>query len=167
MRSVVCALAGLAAVAGAARAEEGDRALSVYAGYGTFTATEDLRPEGLVLGTDYERGLSSSLAWRLSAGGGVYYDVGAAYTGQATIGITYLFDVLKYVPYANLGVGVMLAAGSEIDTELVPLVELGLGLDFLRSREFSWGIQLRFETFANQNSFATAGLRATWRWGFF
>jgi hypothetical protein len=165
----VAALAAVvvgAAVAPAALASEDDRAFSLFAGYGRFTVPDRVA-DGGVLGVDYERGLTDAVSLRASAGGGLYASDGLAYSGQAVLGITYLFDVLRYVPYANLGVGAIVMSGDTIDTTVEPLVELGLGLDILQSRETSWGVQVRYETLTNEPSYLTAGLRLTWRWGFF
>jgi hypothetical protein len=165
MRSLVV-LAALSAAAGAAAADEGEQALSLTASYARFSIP-DWSPHGGVIGADYERGVSDALAVRASAGGGAYFGDGTHYSAHAVVGITYAFDVVKYVPYANLGAGGILIGGGGIDLDVHPLVELGIGLDFLREPDFSWGLQVRFESFVEQTAFFTAGARATWRWGFF
>lgn len=163
----VAALLLVLAMAGPSVASEGESALSVSFGYGTYSVP-DYRPNGGVLGLDYERGFSDALSFRVSGGAGLYYGDGqTTYSGQLTVGMTYLFDVIKYVPYANLGVGGIAIAGGDLDSRLSALVELGVGIDVLHSRTFSYGIQLRFETLLQETSFFTAGARATWRWGFF
>lgn len=171
MKSWLCAVAVVALSGGVAHAGEDDRSLSVFAGYGTYTIP-DHSPDGGVLGLDYERGFSDSMSLRASGGVGMYPfddgDLSASYSGHATLGLTYLFDVLKYVPYANLGAGAIVLTGGPVeDTTVKALLELGLGLDILHSRSFSYGIQVRLESFIQETSFFTAGVRATWRWGFF
>jgi hypothetical protein len=157
----------LVSAAAPAAASDGESALSVSLGYGTYSIP-DTNPHGGVLGVEYERGFSDALSWRVSAGGGGYALNGQlSYSGHLIAGITYLFDVLKYVPYANLGVGGIVIGGGDVDTQVNGLIELGAGLDVLHSRSFSYGVQLRFESFVSQTSFFTAGVRATWRWGFF
>lgn len=147
-------------------ASDDESALSVSLGYGTYTIP-DYRPDGSVLGVEYERGFSDTFSWRVAGGAGGYYGSDLlTYSGHVVFGLTYLFDVIKYVPYANLGVG-GIVIGGDVDTRLSALVELGLGLDVLRSRSFSYGVQIKFESFVQQTSFFTAGMRATWRWGFF
>ncbi len=160
------AAALLLALPAPVQASEDDRAFSVSLAYGTFSIP-DHSPDGGVVGVDYERGISESIALRASGGAGAYYGSGLAYSAHASIGLTYAFDVIKYVPYANLGVGGIVIDGSDIDADVYPLLELGVGLDILKSREFSWGFQARFETYAANTSFFTAGTRLTWRWGFF
>jgi hypothetical protein len=171
MRSSLCAVAILALMAGSAGADEDDRSISVFGGYGTYAIPEHT-PDGGVVGLDYERGFSDAMSLRASGGFGLYLldddDMGPSYSGHATIGLTYLFDVLKYVPYVNVGVGgIVLAGGPVEDVRLDALLELGIGLDILHSRTFSYGVQARLETFIQETSFFTAGVRATYRWGFF
>lgn len=160
------AAAVLCAAAPTASADEGETALSVTLGYATF-AIPDHDPHGAALGLDYERGVTDALWLRGSAGGGVYHQDGPAYSGHAVLGLTYALDVLKYVPYANLGIGAIAVTGDELDTGVHPLLEIGGGLDILVDRGFSWGVQARFESFLDRTAFFTAGARLTWRWGFF
>ena len=167
LSGIAAAAVALALVAPEAAASEGERAFSVSLNYGHFELDEDIAPDGGVIGFDFERGLSDAISLRASAGGGVYYEDGMAYSGHAVLGFTYLFDVLKYVPYANLGVGAIVVNGSGFDTTVEPLIEIGFGLDILQDREFSWGFQARYETYTNKTRFFTVGMRATWRWGFF
>ena len=164
---IAVAAAILLCAARPSAASDDESALSVSLGYGTY-AVPDSNPHGSVLGVDYERGFSDALSFRASGGAGAYYgNDQLTYSGHLVLGITYLFDVIKYVPYANLGLGGIAIFGEEDGTRLSPLVELGVGVDVLHSRTFSYGVQLRFETFLQETSFFTGGLRATWRWGFF
>ncbi len=134
--------------------------------YGRY-AIPDHAPNGTVLGIDYERGFSDALSLRLSGGGGTYFGSSQTYSGHMTVGITYLFDVIKYVPYANVGIGGLVLGGGDVDTQVTGLIELGVGLDVLHSRSFSYGVLVRFESLVQSTSFFTAGARVTWRWGFF
>jgi hypothetical protein len=169
LAAAVCAVAVLCPAPAAA--SEGESALSVYLGYGTYAVVdEDERPSGhgTVIGLDFERGVSDALSLRVSGGGGGYLgDDRTTYSGQFTVGITYLLDVVKYVPYVNVGLGGIVIGGGGMNTEFAGLLELGGGVDILHSRSFSYGVQLRFESFIEQTAFFTAGVRATWRWGFF
>ena len=162
--------AALAALPAPVQAADGERALSLGLGYATYTQP-GYNPHGAVLGMDFERGFSDALSWRVSGGAGAYYRNGLSFSGHLTIGLTYLFDVLKYVPYANVGVGGIViggdAGGGESDIDVSPLAEIGVGLDILRSRTASYGVYIRFETLLQETSFLTAGVRSTWRWGFF
>ena len=155
-----------------AQASEDDRSLSVSLMYGRY-AIPGLAPHGGVLGVDFERGFSDALALRVSGGGGTYFGETQSYSGHLTVGVTYLFDVIKYVPYANIGIGgIVLSGGTNedgeaVDTEISGLIELGFGVDVLHSRSFSYGVLLRFESFVESTAFFTVGARVTWRWGFF
>lgn len=151
-----------------AAADEGETALSGSLSFATF-AVPDHDAVGGALGIDYERGLTRSLWLRASAGGGLYSeDDSLAGSVHGTVGVTYAFDVLKYVPYANLGIGgIYVGGGSLEESHLEPLVEIGGGLDILVSRNVSWGLVARFESFLDRTAFFTAGARLTYRWGFF
>jgi hypothetical protein len=165
--SAVLAAAIVAGTPSGARAGEDDRSLSVSLSYGLYSIP-DHSPSGSVLGLDYERGFSEALSFRASTGAGVYFaDEGRSYSGHLVVGITYLLDVLKYVPYVNLGVGGILLGGGGVETDLSALLEMGVGLDVLHSRSFSYGVVVRFESYIQETSFFTAGARLTWRWGFF
>ena len=153
---------------GAAQASEGERTLSVSAGYATFRG-DDRTPHGGAVGVGYEYGLSDALWLRGSGTAGGYADDGSfAWSSHATVGVTYVFDVLKYVPYANLGAGVLLTDSGADDAPIAvdPIVELGVGLDVLASRERSYGGYVRVSTLSNTTLF-TAGFRLSWRSGFF
>jgi hypothetical protein len=162
---VLLACLGLAPAPAAAA--DGENSLSVYLGYGTYQLGE-LQPHGSVLELAYERGFSDALSWHVIGGGGLYRGGGAlAYSGQLSAGFTYVLDVLRYVPYVTAGVGGVVTGGGDQGTTLSPLIALGAGLDILHSRRFSYGIELRVESLLARTSFFTAGVRATWRWGYF
>lgn len=159
-------LVALAAAPAPVLAADGESALSLSLGYATYIQPE-YNPHGGALGMAYERGFSDALSWRISGGAGAYYRDDLTYSGHLTAGLTYLFDVLKYVPYVNAGLGGIVIAGGDRGVDVKPLIELGAGLDILRSRTSSYGVYVRFETLLQETSFFTAGARVTWRWGFF
>jgi hypothetical protein len=155
-------------------AGEDDRSFSVDLGFTTFTAGEELLPYGGFAGVEYDRGISESFAWRLAASGALLYedgnedlDGGMVWRAQAVGGLVYLFDVLKYVPYATIGLGAVARGGGPVETDLHPVLELGGGLDLLRSRTFSWGGYVRVSSYLDDEAAFTIGGRATWRWGLF
>jgi hypothetical protein len=160
----------------AALAAEGERAFGVGIDYSTWTVIQDhpgtdddsLTAHGVALAADYEYGWNDTLWLRASASGG-YYAVpdGNGWATGGTIGITYALDVLRYVPLIQAGVGALVIGGDGVDTEVKPVVELGIGLAVLESRTFSWGFVARFDAFASQAVFLTVGPRVTWRWGYF
>jgi len=150
-----------------AAADRGESTLSVDVSFASF-AISDQDGLGGALGVDYERGLSDAF-WLRAAAGGAYYrrDEGGAYAGSGAVGLTYVVDVVKYVPYLSVGLGAVFLDGAAIDGELHPTVEIGIGLDFLTRRGLSYGAFARFGSFLEDSSFFTAGLRMTWRWGLF
>jgi hypothetical protein len=178
---VVCALV---ASSGVARAD-GDRALSLGLGYATFSlpgvqkqgsnmVPPDITPYGggqLTLA--YEHGLSTDLSLRIEGAGGAFY--GGAQKGQsdfsmatlADAGVVFRFDVTKYVPYAFAGVGGVLATGGPIETDATFVLALGGGVDWLKSRDRSYGIEVRLASFAGDITVFTIGVRASRRWGYF
>ena len=165
------AVVGLTLAAGAspstAAADDGERALSVSAGYSSFAIPEH-EPPGGALGLEYEHGIGDTMWFRAAAAGGVYGgDDGPAYAGLGSVGITYVVDVLKYLPYLHAGVGGALLGGGVIETQVHPLIELGAGVDLLRSRDLSYGLWARIGSFIDDSATVGAGFRVTWRWGFF
>jgi len=154
-----------------AAAGEDDRSLSMSASYATYSSGDN-SPAGTALGLEYERGFGDAMSFRVDGGGGVYFaslgkDGKTSYSTHATVGLTYAFDVVRYMPYATVGLGGIWIFGGDQDAKLNGLVEFGIGLDVLESRRFSWGVQARLESFVQETSFFTAGVRATYRWGFF
>jgi len=157
----------LALLAGPARADDGESAISISAGYASFAIPEH-EPPGGALGLEYEHGLSDVFWLRAAAAGGVYgADGGPSYAAQGSIGLTYVVDVVKYIPYLHLGIGGVGVFGGAVDRQLHPVAELGAGLDILARRDLSWGPWLRLASFLDDSEFVSGGLRLSWRWGFF
>src|SRR2546422_478038 len=82
-------------------------------------------------------------------------------------GLPPVFDVLRVVPYVDLGGGVLAAGSGGVTTTAKGIMELGAGLDVLMSRQWSWGVTVKFDAFASQATVFVAGARLTYRWGFF
>lgn len=158
-----------------AEAGEDDRLLSAFVGVGAYTHGEHA-PQGATVGAEYERGFSDAMSLRASVLGGYYFIGGGnpdmpdpenSFSVQSTVGVTYFIDVLKYVPYANLGVGAVYIGGGPAGGTFDALVEFGVGLDVLHSRSWSYGVQIRMDSFAQETSVFSGGVRGTYRWGFF
>jgi hypothetical protein len=164
--------AGLAAALGPARpaaADEGESALSIDLAFESF-AVGDHDGQGGGLGFEYERGLSDAFWLRGAAAGAVYHGSegeGTTYAGRASVGLTYVIDVLKYVPYLQAGLGGVAVGGGALDTEVHPVAEVGIGLDLLARRGLSYGMFARVGSYLGDSAFLTVGLRTSWRWGFF
>ena len=175
MRRTALALAVALLVSAAprhARAAEGESALSGGAFYSYFQVGQGNKTRaahGGVLGVDYEHGLSDSYWFRAAVSGGLFGEGGSlAWAGSATLGISYRFDVIKYVPFVTVGAGAFACGGgADLDTEVRPFVEIGGGLDVLRSRSFSWGIEARLRSYWTDVVYITVGPRFSYRWGYF
>ncbi|MEZ4368113.1 MAG: hypothetical protein R2939_17800 [Kofleriaceae bacterium] len=187
---LACAAIVLAG-AGVARAGEGESALSLGLAYGSYLVPDgedgSLAPAGgAVLAVEYERAFGEAFSLRGELAGAIYGGGGLAYAGMADVGLVYRLDVLKYVPYLVVAAGVAYGGGGPLggdldddgDAEcepgdadcgggLVPLVQAGAGLDVLRSRDTSWGVELRFAPPLADTTFMSLGVRYTRRWGYF
>lgn len=160
-------------VGGSARADDSERAASVSAGFATY-ATPDAKMEetltptaGLALAATYERALGTEVSWRTDLVLAGYLGGGAAATGQATLGLVYRIDVLKYVPYVDVGVGALVRAGGPFTAGVEPALRIGGGVDLLRSRARSVGLAAAVTSFASDTTTVTVAVRSTWRWGYF
>jgi len=169
------AVAGVIVIsaAGTAQADSDLRGLSISAGYAGFDFGTG-EAHGGVVGISHERRLSDKVpfAWRIAVTGGVHNADDMFFSGTGTLGLSWLLsDTLKYVPYVLLNAGAVVTGGKDLTTDVAPRVEFGLGLDLLKSREFSYGVQVRAEL-ASPFSVSQTGMlivagRVTWRWGFF
>jgi hypothetical protein len=164
--AAVAVAAGMAPAT--ASASEGEGVLSLGLGYVGYTLSDQEHTAGGArLGLEYERGLTDALWLRGQAGVGGYPLGEWSVSGDASAGITYAIDVLKYVPYVKAGLGALLVGGEAVDTSVYPLIEAGAGLDVLHSRSLSYGLEARVEAFFEGSAFFTAGARVSYRWGFF
>ena len=167
--------AALAAAGSSAAAEE---ALSVGAGWATYSTLGEppmpmktpptLTPDvGAHLQLSYERSVSREVSLRGELAGGLFHGPDWTYAALTDVGVVYRFEVVKYVPYGFAGLGAVATAGASVEGGLDWVVVLGGGLDVLSSRERSWGIEGRLASFAGDTTVFTLGLRGTMRWGFF
>jgi hypothetical protein len=162
---------------------EGDRAVSLGMGWATFTTpgkkVGSMEPPAITpdwgLGTSaiYEHGVSTDISLRgevaadLFNGGNSKKQREWSYSGLADAGVTFRFDVLKYVPYAFGGVGGVMSGGGPIDRGAEFVLVVGGGLDVLASRTRSWGVEGRLASFGGDITLFSLGLRGTVRWGYF
>lgn len=166
----VLVLAALLAPA-LAHASEGEKALSVGAAYTAVSVSQDDKArtgQGGVVTLEYEYALGDAYGVRATATGGPLHGPdGWAYGAAASVGLTYRFDVVKYVPYFGAGAGALLLGGSGYERAIRPVLELNVGLDVLRSRTSSWGLDVRLASFVGSTVVFTIGPRFSWRWGYF
>ncbi len=162
---------------------EGERALSVGIGYASFSvpdvAMEEMTPITLspdfggALTLSYERSIGTDVSFRAELAGGIFRggarmdESATSFAGLGAAGVTYRFDVFKYVPYAFLGLGGVISGGGPIDRGADVVLVVGGGLDKLVSRSRSWGGEIRIASFGGDITVFTLGIRGTVRWGFF
>jgi hypothetical protein len=174
----------LAAVALPALAfAEGERGASASLGYASFTVPvkrmDNMEPVatspdwGLSASLAYERmigtdfGLRAEIAGGMFRGGNTEKQSPGSFAVLGDAGVLFRFDVVQFVPYVFGGVGGITSWGGPIDRDENVVLVLGGGLDWLRGRKRSYGIELRFASFGGDVSVVTAGFRGTTRWGFF
>jgi hypothetical protein len=92
-----------------------------------------------------------------------------AWVANADVGLGYVFDVLRWVPYGGVLVGgYALSGGSIHGVKVLPGLELALGLDYRLNRRFAVGLALRehlmYET-SKYPSFSQAFARFEYTWG--
>jgi hypothetical protein len=110
-------------------------------------------PFGPVTALELEYGFSDAWALRAMAGTSAH-DVdgrmedhapgGWARTTSALAGLTYTFDVLRMVPYAQLAIGFVRFHGAVLKPRTEMAGELGLGADFWLDRRWAVGGVLQY-----------------------
>jgi hypothetical protein len=163
----LAAFALVASAPAAARAGDGESALGIAAAYGQVAIPEH-EPIGGALAIDYRRGISDAL-WLRGALVGAALRTGGetSYLGQASLGIGYALDVLRYVPYVDLGIGAAWLGGGALEAEVHPQLQIGVGLDVRVGREMSWGPFASMAGYLDEASAIAVGLRCAYRWGYF
>ncbi len=162
---------------------EGDQALSASVSWATFSvpgvpvgrdAPPTLSPDvGGAVAVSYERSISTDLSLRAEAAGGVFRGGGQGMQGKTSYaalgdaGLVFRFDVLNIVPYAFAGLGAATAGGGPIARSADLVLVVGAGVDWLRGRHRSYGLEARVASFGGDVTVVTVGLRGTVRWGFF
>jgi opacity protein-like surface antigen len=152
--AVLVALAlSLAGARTAAAAGEREWQTALRLGAGTVSI-DGRKPWGIAAGIDVEYGLTDSWALRLSFEGSTH-DVskandmdtrpeGAVRTEAALLGLTYTFDVLRLVPYANLQAGFAQVHGAVVAPQSLLAMELGVGADYFVSRRVTAGVSFHY-----------------------
>ena len=93
------------------------------------------------------------------------------------IGITYALDIIQIVPYAGVYAGIYeLTGGGLAKTQLKGGAQLALGLDYVYSRSWTFGIEARAHALPGDflaspsdptPFYATTFLKAEYTWGWF
>jgi hypothetical protein len=161
---------------------EDERAVSVSAGWATFSAPGKATSSGTpptvspdiggTLSLIYEYAIGTDVALRgeavgaMFSGGNTSKQTTLSYAGVADVGVTFRFDVLRYVPYAFGGIGGMMTDGGPLGTTGELAIVVGGGLDVLVDRAKSFGVEARLCAFGGTVTVFTLGLRGTIRWGY-
>jgi hypothetical protein len=152
--TVLLALVVSMAAAGAARAAgERDWQLSARAGVGTVNV-DGRKPWGTAAAVDLEYGLTDAWALRASLEVSAHdvakssdndtRPVGTVYTDAAMVGLTYTFDVLRLVPYAELQAGLLQVRGAVTTPQSLLAMELGAGADYFLKPRFLIGLAFNY-----------------------
>ena len=171
-------VAFLATLAWPAGAVERENHLGAELGCAILIVQDKSSPEvGAGIGAHYTRGLSDEFnlmvegAWSLVAldetRNAKTPATHPAWMANADVGVGYVLDVLRWVPYVGLLVGGYgLAGGTIRGTKILPGVELALGLDYRFGRALTAGVALRQHALSETYpSFTQAFARVEYSWG--
>jgi len=170
MGAALAVLLVLVAHAPDARAGEEELVLAPSLGYSVIRVGDGYGHGGVVyLDADY--GLSDSWALRGTGHYCAHYvsgDPGGLLSvGGLGFGVLYTFDVLKVVPYASLTAGAVALGGADQGLRWNAEISVGVGLDYLVSRSFSVGFEVRYQLLIPDVTrypfFLGVALRLAWR----
>ncbi len=93
------------------------------------------------------------------------------------VGITYALDIIQIVPYAGIYAGIYEFTGGGLEkTQLKGGGQLALGVDYVHSRDLTFGLELRAHALPGEflssptnptPFYATTFLKAEYTWGWF
>lgn len=137
----------------AAAAGESEWQVALRAGAGTVNI-DGRKPWGLAGGLDVEYGITDAWAVRASLQASSHSvskvddmdmrPAGSVQTRAALIGLTYTFDVLRLVPYADLQAGLIQLAGAVMTPQSLFAMQLGVGADYFVTRHFTAGLSFHY-----------------------
>jgi hypothetical protein len=171
---LVCALA----LPREATALEREQHLGVQAGATAMSTTPGGSPFGLNLGLHYTYGLWDAVNLVVEADANSFAfgsKVGAppqpTIVATGGVGLMYVFDVLRWVPYAGgiAGAGYF-GGGYQKLSLMTPDLQLAIGLDYEITRSWTVGVAYRQHFFVTEMNtypeFTTIGARFEYVWGF-
>jgi hypothetical protein len=142
---------------------------------GAYMTTDGTGKLGIDLGLHYTYGLSDALNLVADAGGSTFTSSGATGPQPAGIvyggvGVVYVFDVLRWVPYAGGLIGPAYFTGGTVPSPFVtPDLQIAAGLDYAIDRSWSVGLAYRQHMFLAKTGdypeYTSVGLRAEYTWG--
>ncbi len=132
----------VALFASPAAAYEEQAALDLGAGYTLRSSSPPLSASGAELSVGAATGISDLFFVRFALGYGLFASSNDfAHVGRARAEMAYLIDVVRIVPFVGLGAGVFVYDDAGLD--LRPGAHLLLGFDYLWSREWNVGLDVR------------------------
>jgi hypothetical protein len=175
---LIAGLAAALALPRSADAFEHQQRFGVTTGTTFMTTNGGSSPAGLNFGLHYTYGLWDAVNLVVEADASGFFK-GATpknpppepgFVGTGGIGAVYVFDVLRWVPYAGGIAGAGYFRGGYMATPLwTPDLQLAAGLDYEITRAWTVGVSYREHFFvAEMNTypaFASFGLRAEYVWG--
>lgn len=157
-------LLGLAAARGTAHAYAEQASFDAAAGYLAIARAPRLPAHGATLDLGAGLGVGESVVLRGALGYAHLREDGArANAGRLRLEGLYLIDVLRAVPFVGVGASLLLAARPGDDARLHPGAHLVLGLDYLASRAWVIGVDVRTGIVADDGlrSATEVGLRVS------
>ncbi|MGA7743349.1 MAG: outer membrane beta-barrel protein [Polyangia bacterium] len=160
---IPCAAPGPARATG-----PGEKQISASLGF-ALAGTDDSARPGMQAGVEAMMGFTDSWAGRAAVGSSWQPKTGSgdpAHVTAASLGMTYSLDVVRWVPFLDLGVSLADLRGDGASSQrLGP--QVGLGAEYLLSRRWTLAALARFDYFAlrlrgpggTQPWWACAGLR--------
>jgi opacity protein-like surface antigen len=153
-----------------ARAGEEELVVAPSLAYSVIRVGDGNRHGGAVY-LDVDYGLTDSWALRGTGRYAAHYlagdDGGLLSVGGLGFGVLYTFDVLKVVPFASLTAGASALGGAAEGLRWNFDLSLGLGFDYLVSRSFSVGFEIRYQLLVpdimRNPFFLGIGVRLAWR----
>ena len=137
----------------AAAAGEHEWQVALRAGAGTVNV-DGRKPWGYAGALDIEYGLTDAWAVRASLEASAHSvskegdmdmrPAGTVRTNAALVGLTYTFDVLRLVPYADLQVGLIQLTGAVTTPQSLLAMQLGVGADYFVSRHITAGLSFQY-----------------------
>jgi hypothetical protein len=155
MRIAVAAGIAVVLLPASAGAVEREHALGMDVGPAIFVVNDKGSPDiGATLGLHYTYGLSDAFNIMADAGYSIVAlnesgDSNTPQTRPTTLwggaaGLSYVFDVLRWVPWAAAEAGVLgLNGGTIVGTRVLPDAILALGLDYRLNRSWAVGVSFR------------------------
>ena len=92
------------------------------------------------------------------------------WAANANVGITYVFDVMQWVPYAGLLIGGYGIGGRDVGSpKFLPGAAVALGVDYRFSHDVAIGVALREHMLTEPSTYpsfiqAFARIEYTWGW---